>query len=105
MRCYPSLKEFLSYFINPVKRFFPIFLRFSGIILPPHLPWVAPQMPLYVRDAPIHDFPKRHVAPSIDILQTPPGNATGPRPDDASRIIATMKQPTKHTLHSIDRTR
>ena len=105
MRCYPSLKEFLSYFINPVKRFFPIFSRFLGIILPPHLPWVAPQMPLYGRDAPIHDFPKRHVAPSIDILQTPPGNATGPRPDDASRIIVTMKQPTKHTLHSIDRTR
>ena len=28
MRCYPSLKEFLSYFINPVKRFFPIFYGF-----------------------------------------------------------------------------
>ena len=103
-RCSPSLHEFLSYFIKPVKRFFPIFFRLTGIILIQCLPWVVPQISMYVPDATIHDLPKRHMATPVDILQPTPWNTARTRPNDASRITITMEQPTKHPLHAINGT-
>jgi hypothetical protein len=60
---------------------------------------------MYVDEPAITDFSERDMAPAIDILQSPPRNAAGPRPDDPPGIIVTVKQPSKRLFHAVDRAR